>query len=101
MTPLTFSNLVTLGGKRHPGSINEESASTVKYSNVKTRQFPNRFISDCRVRILWSAETDVHCFPKQNNNKKIYHVGSMRNIESKALYMILVQLTAGMDARET
>lgn len=68
MTPLTSSNLVTLGGKRHPGNINEESASTVKYSNVKTRQFPNRFISDCRVRILWSAETDVHCFPKQNNN---------------------------------
>lgn len=103
MTPLTSSNLVTLGGKRHPGNINEESASTVKYSNVKTRQFPNRFISDCRVRILWSAETDVHCFPKQNNNNnnKKNHVGSMRNIESKALYMISVQLTAEMDARET
>lgn len=65
MTPPHSSNLVTLGDKRHPWNLNEESLSIVKYSNVKSRQFPNRFISDCRMSFLWSIETNLHCFPKQ------------------------------------
>lgn len=36
----------------------------------------------------------------QNNNLK-NHAGGIRNIESKAHYLISVQLIAEMDARET
>lgn len=72
MTLLTSTVLVTLVGKKrkgHPGNLNGENASIVKYSNKKKQSISQQIHLRLQGEGSWSAETDLHCFPKQKNNK--------------------------------
>lgn len=66
----------------------------------KTSQFPNKFTSDCRVRVLGVLRQTCIAFQNKRTIKTNNHLRSTRNIESKALYLISIQLIAEMDAKK-